>query len=265
MSTEHSAQRLVVFSHPNHELAVYGLVSRLRPHMLFLTDGGGESRVEATRAGLQALGLLGRASFLGHPEGELYRALLEQDFDFLERLVTAIREQVRATSASEVFCDAVEFYNPVHDLTLPLVRAALGRTSNTAVYEIALIHQRLAPTESYRVQRFAPDAGPEPQRLRLTQSEIEAKARAREEIYTDLKEQLGPVITDLPAEHLAVEEWREAASPMREPEGEEVLRYEWRGELLRDQGEVEGVIYRREHYLPMVEWAMGSTASRGSG
>lgn len=33
------ARRLAVFSHPAHELAVWGLMQRLQPYALYLTDG----------------------------------------------------------------------------------------------------------------------------------------------------------------------------------------------------------------------------------
>jgi hypothetical protein len=55
-----SATRLFVFSHPNHEGAVLGMIQRLRPHLVFLNDGGGERRVSETRAALAQIGLLER-------------------------------------------------------------------------------------------------------------------------------------------------------------------------------------------------------------
>lgn len=264
MSAAEPARPLVVFSHPNHELAIWGLISRRRPHLLFLTDGGGASRVEATRRGMEKLGLLGRATFLGYPEDELYRVLLDRDRVVLGDLVRAVAGAVEATGSTQLFCDAVEFYNPVHDLTLPLVLGALGPSSDVPVFEIPLIHQRRARTESYRVQRVAGDGGPGTHRLELAPAELVAKIEAREEIYRDLRDQLGPVICDLPAEHLAAEEWREAGSPLRQPAADEVLRYERRGELLRERGSVERVIYRRAHYLPVAEWLLRESRPHAS-
>jgi hypothetical protein len=49
--------RLLVTGHPNHELAIHGFVQRMRPHILFLTDGGGEARSAESRAALARLGL----------------------------------------------------------------------------------------------------------------------------------------------------------------------------------------------------------------
>ncbi len=43
-------RRLVVLSHPNHEAAIFGIVQRLRPKLVILTDGGGEPGADAARA-----------------------------------------------------------------------------------------------------------------------------------------------------------------------------------------------------------------------
>jgi hypothetical protein len=45
-----TVRRLMVFSHPNHELAVYGLVQRLRPHLLYLSDGGSAAIIPLHRS-----------------------------------------------------------------------------------------------------------------------------------------------------------------------------------------------------------------------
>ena len=45
---EASASTIAVFSHPNHELAIFGLLQRLRPRLIYLTDGGGPERVAQT-------------------------------------------------------------------------------------------------------------------------------------------------------------------------------------------------------------------------
>ena len=139
--------RLFVFSHPNHELAVFGLARRWRPHFVFLTDGGGPDRVADTKHGLESLGLLDRARFLNHSEGSFYKALVNRDAAFYEGVARQVREAVAAVRPSQVYCDAVEFYNPVHDICLPVVKAALRGTPGVEVFEIPLIHQRPAVGE----------------------------------------------------------------------------------------------------------------------
>jgi len=51
-----------------------------------------------------------------------------------------------------VYCDAVEFYNPVHDMALPVVRAAIaGR--DIAILEVPLIYQKAGQIEAFELQR----------------------------------------------------------------------------------------------------------------
>ena len=106
------ARRLFVISHPNHELAVYGLVQRLRPHVIVLSDGGGAKRVAQSRQGYARLGLADRVTFLDEPETGFYDALLGRHDTLFDRYVSAIRDAIERADATQVFCDAVEGYNP---------------------------------------------------------------------------------------------------------------------------------------------------------
>jgi hypothetical protein len=66
----------MVFSHPNHEIAVLGTIARTRPHVVFLTDGGGEDRVAQSRSGLSSYLQQESLHFLNHSEASFYDALL---------------------------------------------------------------------------------------------------------------------------------------------------------------------------------------------
>lgn len=96
-----STRRLAVFSHPNHELAAFGLVQRLRPHLLYLTDGGGAARVAETRRGLESIGMAEHARFLDHSEGSFYAALLARDATFFRQIADAVRSEIEAVQAEQ--------------------------------------------------------------------------------------------------------------------------------------------------------------------
>ena len=249
--------RTMVFSHPNHELAVFGFLQRHRPWTVYLTDGGGEHRVAETRRGLASLGLLDRACFLGYTEPAFYRALLDRDVAFFREVAARTRSALRELEAEEVFCDAVEYYNPVHDLARPIAAAALAGGPPARLFEVPLVHQARGDGEEYRVQRFPPSrAGPR-LALALTEEELRAKAAARDAVYTLLRAQMGDTLRRLPLSHLA----REEAAPAQEdgagPAPDQALRYERRGRLLQAQGEVERVITFREHYAPLAAALLG--------
>ena len=255
-------RRLFVFSHPNHELAVFGLVQRLRPNFLYLTDGGGGKRVAETRHGLQSVGLLDRARFLDYSERAFYGALLQRDVRFCENVAAAIRRETDALQAEQVFCDAVEFYNPVHDLTLPLVLHALRGKSGVSVFELPLVYQSVGPHETYQVQRFPLSRQEEQVMLELTKTELAAKTRSWGEIYRQLRGQMQPITDRLPANHAAREVFRPAPGVLPEPDAERVLRYEWRGHLHLARGAIDEVITYADHYRPLTSRLSGIIRSQ---
>jgi hypothetical protein len=242
---------LIVFSHPNHELAIFGLLQRLRPYLVFLTDGGGGERLAQTRRGLQSIGLLGHASFLDQPEKSFYDALLARDSEFYKRIADMVSASVQAHRPDQILCDAIEFYNPVHDISLPVVRAALRGATNTPVFEVPLIYQRPGEGEAYEIQRTWAAPNDRPVKYQLCEQELAVKVRARDRIYTSLADQMGPLISELPGAHLALEFMVPARSSIPEPGPDIILRYEWRARLLAERGEIEQTITYKQHYLPV--------------
>ena len=189
---------LVLFSHPNHELAIFGLLQRLKPSLVYLTDGGDPDRVAQTRRGLESIGLADRARFLDYPERQFYEALVERDSGFYQQVARRVGRLVRRHPPDEVLCDAIEFYNPVHDLSLPIVRAALGDTGTLPVFEVPLIYQTSASDEVYEVQRWPASRRADQIEIRLSEQELAVKTTARDRIYTSLVTQMGPVVAALP-------------------------------------------------------------------
>jgi hypothetical protein len=241
----------VVFSHPNHELAIFGIVQSLRPTLVYLTDGGGERRVAQTRRGLESIGLADRAYFLDYGEQSFYDALLDRDAAFYAEVASRVRELLRDLRPTQVLCDAVEFYNPVHDMSLPIVRAALAHEPDVAVFEVPLVHQKPAGDERYEFQRTSPSRRPDQIEWPLSEAELATKLGARDRIYTALTAQMGPLLAAIPLADLALEVVAPAPASLPEPDGERVVRYEWRARLLLERGEIERGITYADHYLPV--------------
>jgi hypothetical protein len=254
-----SAVRLNVFSHPNHEFALFGMEQRLKPHFVYLTDGGGENRVQQTHKGLRSMGLLNQAHFLNHPEHVFYERLLEVDTEFFVGVAEQLRQIIDQLKPDIICCDAVEFYNPVHDVALPIVRAALrGYAGKPEVYEIPLVYQQpMNEGISYICQRIPESRAAHCQRLELKPEELTNKLKARQRIYTLLGEQMGATLQDLSCAHLGVEEV--AVARMRVPQvaKDQVLRYEWRAEKLLRDGRITRVIQYKKNYLPVAAALFG--------
>lgn len=195
--------------------------------------------------------MMERARFLDHSEESFYAALLACDGEFYSRVADEIRREIETLRAEQVLCDAVEFYNPLHDMALPLVLAALAGRNDVAVFEMPIVFQRPGPGEVYEVQRFPDGSAHEQIVLELTNQELTAKLRARDEIYVQTCRQLGPLV-DIAGAHAAVEVVRPSTGAVPAPDGAaRVLRYERRGRRLQQEGAVAQVITYADHYAPL--------------
>lgn len=245
-----SATTVVVFSHPNHEIAIFGLLQTLKPHLVYLTDGGAQARVDQTRQGLESIGLLDRALFLKYTEKSFYEALLACDLEFYKEVAGQLRAFFQAIGPQQILCDAIEFYNPVHDMSLPIVRAALGESS-TPVFEVPLIFQKPAMQETYELQRMCASRRNEQIQVTLSSDQHSAKAKAWNQIYTILTVQLGPLVSTVSHTDLAVEVIAPASSSLPQPGTGHALRYEHRAQTLLEQGSIDSKITHAQHYLPI--------------
>jgi len=245
-------KRLMIFGHPAHELALFGFLQRFRPQIVIITDGGGKERIRQSRIGLESIGF--EAIYLNFAENDFYAALLRRDISFFENVSESLSLEIAASQPDQIFCDAVEFYNPVHDITLPLVLRASTAAPRAEVFEVPLVYQTLAAGEHYEIQRMPLASAGRPFRYHLTSQELFAKIHARDEIYLSLRDQAGPEFSAAPAEHLAIEETALAGDPSASPHdtGRE-LRYEWRARLLKEQGVIDEIITHAGHFVPTVQ------------
>lgn len=250
---------VAVFSHPNHELAVFGTLQELRPRIVYLTDGGGPDRVEQTREGLSTIRLEDRAVFLDHSENSFYGALLRRDHGFFSNVARQIAETLGVEHPEFLLCDALEFYNPVHDLTLPIVHAAMRESDLAApIFEVPLVSQAAGDGKggkgtSYRVQESASSNAHRTLERHLGKAALGSKKTALHEVYSILTDTMGPMITAIPDQVLARETFLRASETLLEPDEDRLLRYEWRARLLLERGEIEEAITYSGHFRPVAE------------
>jgi hypothetical protein len=116
----------LVVAHPGHELRVHRWLELTRPVVFVLTDGSGNhgvSRLASTtallgRAGATVGSIYGRLS-----DRELYRAILGGDLDLFTSLADELAQGLAGMDV--VAGDAVEGYNPGHDVCRLLLNAAV--------------------------------------------------------------------------------------------------------------------------------------------
>ncbi len=248
MSKNRSA---MVFSHPNHEIAVLGRIQREKPRLIFLTDGGSQSRVDQSRRGLASIGAEADATFLDAREDDLYRALLARDVEVFAGLSRAVAELLSDADIDTVYCDSAEFYNPLHDVALPIVRKALATRPRLPLFEVPLIHQREDVRETYEVQRTPEALRKDCILFALTDAELAAKRKAFAEAYTALAAQLGEDNVALGLARASEEHVLRARNALPLAAPGQVMRYDRRGQALKESGGVAEAITFRDHYVPL--------------
>lgn len=246
-----NAKTLAVFSHPNHEMAVYGLLRTLKPAVCFLTDGGGGDRLAQTRLGLDAAGIAD-ATYLDHSEASFYKAVLGRDVKFFQDVAAQVTEIIREKAPEQILVDSVEYYNPIHDIALPIIQAAVKPLGICPrILAVPLVYQG-AGTDSFVFQRSLPGDRAIEESFIMSAKEGLIKRAALSDIYTALMGQMKfpfSVIDQACREEHVVP----AGSPLTTPDLHCRIRYDERGLAAKKAGLVQEAILYGEHFLPLVK------------
>jgi hypothetical protein len=140
-----SPNSLLFVAHPGHELLIHGWLSRARPRVCALTDGSGHAarpRLEESARLLRSTGAPQGGIFGRFTDREMYAAILggygELLNELVDELVNELAEEIAAHHVDVVVSDAMEGFNPVHDLCRIIAGAACSRTGNVAHYEFPI-------------------------------------------------------------------------------------------------------------------------------
>ena len=120
----------LVIAHPGHELRVHRWLELARPLVFVLTDGSGHtgcSRLASTTAVLERTGSTPGPVYGRLTDRSLYRAILGGDVDLFGSLADEIALALDAADVDYLAGDAVEGFNPGHDVCRLLLNAAVLR------------------------------------------------------------------------------------------------------------------------------------------
>jgi hypothetical protein len=120
----------LVIAHPGHELRVHRWLELARPVVCVLTDGSGHtdrSRLASTTAVLERTGSTPGPIYGRLTDRSLYKAILGGDLDLFATLADELALALDAAGVDYVAGDAVEGFNPGHDVCRLLLNAALLR------------------------------------------------------------------------------------------------------------------------------------------
>lgn len=242
---------LLVIAHPGHELRLYEWLRRTRPLVLVLTDGSGRgaiSRIDKTTAILAATGASAGAYYGRLSDRELYHRIIESDVAMLRDFVDAIVDAACTENVACIAGDALEGFNPGHDLC----RYAI----NAAVAVLAGRHRRQVANYAFALDgppATAARAGDGVIRLEVDGEALAAKVEAVRG-YQELADN----VDDLLHRHGRALFAHEELVPASIDEGrsgltEEPPHYELVGQQRIESGEYEQVIRYRQHVLPLVD------------
>jgi hypothetical protein len=273
MKSTPEGRSLLVIGHPGHELRVYGWIGQVRPIVCILTDGSGSDgtpRLDKTleilhESGAEIGPLCGELS-----DREIYEKILRHEYDPFDVLCERLARLITARDIDLVVSDAIEGYNPVHDLCEALVRTAVGiaRNANDADsnentdkksngtprlirhYTIPLMNDPRPATGSMEAAHRAIELTP----LRFKQK-LEAMRSYAGSAGGILQEEVGEAFHNFGEQAFAREYLFAAAAPEQEPErrfSRQKPFYETYGEQKVAAGRYQSVIRFHEHVLPIV-------------
>jgi hypothetical protein len=239
----------LVVAHPGHELRVHGWLERERPEAFVLTDGSGssgQSRLSSTAEVLRRAGARPGPVFGRFSDRELYEVMLEGRIESLTGVARELADALIERRVDTVAADAIEGFNPSHDICRLLTDAAVllarRRTGRAiASYEFLL--------------EGRPDGhlgnGSGSLRLELEDGALERKLAAARS-YPEMTFEVERTFERHGVEAFRVECLR-PANPDADVEAliEEPPFYETYGERQVAAGRYPRVLRFREHFLPL--------------
>jgi hypothetical protein len=130
----------LIIGHPGHELRVLGWLRAAKPLVAVLTDGrghGGQPRLDLSRQVIESAGAEVSHLYGVTSDQELYRAILEQNAPFFRKLASQLTDLLVERGVECVAGDAIEGYNPAHDLCRLILDRAVDLAQRQAGRKIA--------------------------------------------------------------------------------------------------------------------------------
>jgi len=269
-----NSRAALVIAHPGHELCVYGWLEAVRPQVFVLTDGSGRagtSRLDSTTKILAQTGAR-RGSIYGRfTDLNIYEAILDGDFRLFEQLVMELAEALVAAEVEYVAGDAIEGYNPVHDICRLVINAAVdlaGRIGGRPIInrDFLLFARHNAPPEAEPagailltldddlLARKLGAARSYPELQGEVDAMLDKKMLDGLRRFPELSAHFSDVVANMGKEAYRVESLRLTISQAwSNCTPSEVPFYERYGELLVESGVYNRAIRYRDHIMPLAE------------
>jgi len=239
----------LIVGHPGHELKVFGWMSEFKPRVYALTDGSGRhgtSRLPSTRRLLSSVAAETGDLFGIISDRDLYRALLTREIPWFLAEVDRLAESLIEARVDFVAADAIEGFNPTHDICRTLVDAAVVIAKRKSGRSIANYEFCLTEWEGQRAERHDGCC----LHYGLDDAALSRKIEAAEN-YTELKGEVERAIALRGRQYFRIECLKRIAAPFQQRQCQGRPEYESWGERRVAEGTYSNVIRYEEHVLPI--------------
>ena len=130
---------VLIVAHPGHELLLHHWLERAQPIVCALTDGSGshaQDRSGRSKRIIQRAGAQVGPVFAAATDREWYRAILALDRRLFDGAAAQIAEVCRAEGVTQIVADALELFNPMHDLCSCLAQNVSMRLQGSGDIEL---------------------------------------------------------------------------------------------------------------------------------
>lgn len=241
----------LVIGHPGHELRVFHWLEIMRPTVFVITDGSGRSgrsRLPSTAKLLDQVGA-SQGSFYGRlNDRETYLAILNRNFDIFAGLARELAGFLADEQIDYVAGDALEGYNPTHDVCRLVINAAIAMANRLSDQEVGNFAFPLTGSPE-----GCPDARADGCISLRLDDEAFARKLAAARSYTELDSEVEAAISQNRIEAFRVECLRTSNSSEINVGRNDKPYYEQHGENQVAAGHYRDVIRYREHFLPLAE------------
>lgn len=243
---------VLVVGHPGHELRVYGWLLAARPVVHVLTDGSGsdgEPRIDSTSRLLDGVGASQGSIFGRMSDREIYAAILAGDHARFIALAEELADSLARHDVDLVAGDAIEGFNPSHDICRYVTNAAVRLASAATGRRIRCY---AFPLDSAPDRPTLDSEGP-PLRILLDDARLELKLQAAR-AYAELKSEVEGALQRYGTEPFRREYlWPVDLSDPYGWDSDRVPFYESYGAERVANGTYQQVVTFREHVRPLAD------------